>query len=94
MNRAAIIFTILLCQVISSQAKCKFLDESKGFIKMNYTLTQHERLSIFLRKIYLKYLKIEFEKKDKIIPPQVWMSPTTSFCHTVGQNQPHFLANL
>ena len=40
MNRAAIIFTILLCQVISSQAKCKFLDASKGFIKINYTFNE------------------------------------------------------
>ena len=40
MNRAAIIFTFLLYQVISSQAKCKFLDQSKRFIRMNYTLNQ------------------------------------------------------
>ena len=40
MNRVAIIFTFLLYQVISSQAKCKFLDQSKGFIRMNYTFNQ------------------------------------------------------
>ena len=44
MYRAAIILTFLLHQVVSNQAKCKFLNETEEFIRVNYTFNQQNEI--------------------------------------------------
>ena len=67
MYKAAIIFTYLLYQIVSSQAKCEFSDQTKEFIKVNYTFNQQNEVDFGLLEISgFENLRNFFENCQKL----------------------------
>ena len=85
MYKAAIIFTYLLYQIVSSQAKCEFSDQTKEFIKVNYTFNQLNEVDFGLLEISgFENLRILFENCQLAINDKVEFSLEYKFVDQSG----------